>query len=183
MMSMANSAGKPVVIISQVLDSMVDNPRPTRSEVADIANCVMDGADALCLSGETAIGTYPIESIDTLCKIAIQGIVFIFTPLAEISTNYLDFQNRLMKTITKPVAVSESIASSAVSCARQVDAALVVCFTELGGTARLVAKVYGSRLMSVVSPTNSYFSSNAFRSDCKAVESVLWDCAVSSYWG
>jgi pyruvate kinase len=133
MMALANSAGKPVVIISQVLDSMVDNPRPTRSEVADIANCVMDGADALCLSGETAIGEYPVESIHTLCKIALQ---------AELSSNYLEFQTRLMKSIPKPIAVSESIASSAVSCARQVDAAVIVCFTELGGTARLVAKVH-----------------------------------------
>jgi pyruvate kinase len=61
--------------------------------------------------------------------------------IAELSTNYLEFQTRLMRTMHKPVAVSESIASSAVSCARQVDAAVIVCFTELGGTARLVAKV------------------------------------------
>lgn len=59
---------------------------------------------------------------------------------AERQTNYLEFQQKLMRSIPKPIAVSESIASSAVTCARQVDAAIIVCFTEVGGTARLVAK-------------------------------------------
>lgn len=138
MMAMANASGKPVLIASQVLDSMLTNPRPTRSEAADIANAVMDGADGLVLSGETAIGNYVVECVQIMRKIALQGKQVLI--LAEHATNYFEFQQKLMKTIPKPIAVSESIASSAVTCARQVDAAVIICFTELGGTARLVAK-------------------------------------------
>ncbi|KND02257.1 pyruvate kinase [Spizellomyces punctatus DAOM BR117] len=131
MISMANVAGKPILVANQMLESMRTNPRPSRSEAADVANAVMDGVDGLVLSGETAIGEYVLESVDSMRRIAYQ---------AEKNTNYLEYQVKTMRSIPKPIPVSESIASSAVLAARQVDAAIIVCITELGGTARLVAK-------------------------------------------
>ncbi|KAI8909911.1 pyruvate kinase [Powellomyces hirtus] len=131
MISMANVAGKPILVANQMLESMRTNPRPNRSEAADVANAVMDGVDGLVLSGETAIGEYVLESVNLMRRIAYQ---------AEKNNNYLEYQVKTMRSVPKPIPVSESIASSAVLAARQVDAAIIVVITELGGTARLVAK-------------------------------------------
>ena len=91
----------------------------------------MDGVDGLILSAETAIGTYVHESVQIMRRIAF---------LAEQNTQYLDYQIKAMRSVPKPLNVSESIASSAVITARQVDATVIVVVTEGGGTARLVAK-------------------------------------------
>ncbi|KAJ3365691.1 hypothetical protein HDU91_002107 [Kappamyces sp. JEL0680] len=131
MINMANRSGKPIFIANQILESMVTNYRPTRSEAADVANAVMDGADGLVLSAETAIGEFVEESLATMRKLCVS---------AEKNTNYLEYQMKAMRNVTKPIHINESIASSAVLCARQVGATLILIFTELGGTARLVAK-------------------------------------------
>ena len=131
MISASNACGKPIFVANQILESMVSNYRPTRSEAADVANAVMDGADGLVLSAETAIGEFVLESLSTLRKLCIT---------AEKHTNYLEYQMKAMRNVTKPIHINESIASSAVLCARQVGASLILIFTELGGTARLVAK-------------------------------------------
>ncbi|KAJ3411820.1 hypothetical protein HDV05_001662 [Chytridiales sp. JEL 0842] len=140
MILMANITGKTVMIANQMLESMKSNPRPNRSEAAGknlftnclcMANAVMDGADGLILSAETAIGQYVFEALDVMRRVALQ---------AEKNTNYLEYQTKMTRSVPKPISVSESIASSAVLAARQVDAAIIVCITEYGGTARLVAK-------------------------------------------
>ncbi|KAI9003256.1 pyruvate kinase [Gaertneriomyces semiglobifer] len=127
----ANLAGKPILVANQILESMRTNPRPTRSEAADVANAVMDGVDGVILSGETAVGSYVLNAVETARRIA---------HTAEKNNNYLEYQAKTMRSVPKPVPISESIASSAVMSARQVNAAIIVCITELGGTARLVAK-------------------------------------------
>ncbi|KAI8816277.1 pyruvate kinase [Fimicolochytrium jonesii] len=131
MIALANVAGKPILVANQMLESMRTNPRPARSEAADVANAVMDGVDGLVLSGETAIGEYVLDSVSAMRRIAYQ---------AEKNTNYLEHQIKTMRSVPKPIPISESIASSAVLAARQANAAIIVCITELGGTARLVAK-------------------------------------------
>ncbi|KAI8809077.1 pyruvate kinase [Cladochytrium replicatum] len=131
MIALANLAGKPVFLANQMLESMNHNPRPTRAEAADVANAVIDGVDGLVLSAETAVGQYVVESLRCARKIA---------GTSEKNTNYYEYQLKMMRSIPKPVNVSESIASSAVVCARQVGASVIIAITEVGGTARLVAK-------------------------------------------
>ncbi|KAI9207115.1 pyruvate kinase [Polychytrium aggregatum] len=131
MIDYANTAGKVVLVANQMLESMRTSPRPTRSEAADVANAVIDGADGLVLSGETAVGDYPEACVKIMRRIAAE---------AEKVPNYAEYQVKMMRRIPKPIGVSESIASSAVLCSRQVNASLIICTTEYGGTAKLVAK-------------------------------------------
>ncbi|KAJ3035703.1 hypothetical protein HDV00_003464 [Rhizophlyctis rosea] len=145
MISKANIAGKPILIANQILESMKHTPRPARSEAAviltssmlvrefcaDVANAVMDGVDGMVLSAETAVGDYVLECVGQMRRIAYQ---------AEKNTDYVDYAVKTMRNVPRPLSVSESIASSAVLAARQVDAAVIVVITEAGGTARLVAK-------------------------------------------
>jgi pyruvate kinase len=114
-----------------MLESMKDRPRPTRAEAVDVANAVLDGADGLVLSGETAIGKYPLQSLAMMCQICAE---------AENSMDYDELQSKAIRRIQKPILVEESIASSAVRCAREVNAKLIIVVTENGKTSRLVAK-------------------------------------------
>jgi pyruvate kinase len=124
--------GKPVLIANHILESMRDQPRPSRSEASDISSAVFLGGDGYILSSETAIGSYPVESLQWLRRICTES---------ETHLNHLDFQLRLLKAQNpKPISISESIASSTVKCAREVDAACIIVSTEGGGMARLIAK-------------------------------------------
>ena len=126
-----NQAGKPILISNEMLESMKHHPRPTRAEAVDVANAVLDGADGLVLSGETAIGKYPLQSLDMMCRICRE---------AENSLDYDELQNKAIRRIQKPIPVEESIASSAVRCAREIHAKLIIVVTENGRTPRLIAK-------------------------------------------
>ncbi len=103
MITMANRAGKPIFIANQILESMVTNHRPTRSEAADVANAIMDGVDGLVLSSETAIGEYVEDSLATMRKLCVA---------AEKNTNYLEYQMKAMRNVTKPIHINESIGNS-----------------------------------------------------------------------
>ena len=122
--SHCNRHAKPSIIATQMLESMTDSPRPTRAEVSDVANAILDGADAVMLSGETAVGSYPEEAVsqmDCIAKDVEEGGI-IETPELEGFPDGLPI----------PVAVSQS----AVDLARKLDAKVIITFTTSGFTAR-----------------------------------------------
>lgn len=129
MIKKCNQVGKPVVTATQMLDSMQRYPRPTRAEASDVANAIFDGTDAIMLSGETAAGKYPLESVETMNRIAMR---------AEQELNYREIlRNRgLEKQVTITDAISHAVASSALD----LEAAAVLTATESGHTARMVSK-------------------------------------------
>jgi len=131
MISKCNRAGKPVVTATQMLESMIKNPRPTRAEATDVANAVLDGTDCVMLSGETAAGSFPVEAVKVMVKICRE---------AESSLDYFALFKSVMKNSPIPMTPLESLASSAVRTAHKVRAALIVVLTRGGSTARLVSK-------------------------------------------
>ena len=122
------SFGKPIVTATQMLDSMIVNPRPTRAEISDVANAIYDGTSAIMLSGETAAGAYPVEALKTMSAIAErteQENHSRFAPLAE---------------NTGKISVSDATAHAACLTAKDVNAAAIVTVSESGNTARLLSK-------------------------------------------
>jgi pyruvate kinase len=124
-----NQAGKPVITATQMLESMVNSPRPTRAEVADVANAIFDGTDAIMLSEETAIGKYPVEAVKMMVKIAreVEGKLPYEQMLAE--------RGRWLERKT-----SELISYSACHTAQSLKAEALVAFTQSGSTAGRVSK-------------------------------------------
>lgn len=124
-------AGKPVITATQMLDSMIENPRPTRAESSDVANAVLDGTDAVMLSGETAAGKYPLESLQTMDKIC-----------RSVENNAPHIYNSLSyrKPEWKEKQVIESLAYSCVVLAGNVEAKVISTITHSGSTARRIAK-------------------------------------------
>jgi pyruvate kinase len=131
MIQKCNYAGKPVITATQMLESMIKNPRPTRAEATDVANAVLDGTDCVMLSGETAAGSFPVEAVLVMTKICRE---------AEASLDYYAMFKNILKQAPMPMSPLESLASSAVRTAHKVHASLVVVLTRGGSTARLVAK-------------------------------------------
>lgn len=125
----SNNKGKPVIVATQMLHSMVHSMRPTRAEVVDCANAVMTGADAVMLSEETAIGSFPKESVEYLHKISIE---------AETSFTFDEYKLRLRHMDSNNVP--DAVAYAACAAATKVNAACIIACTETGTTARLVAK-------------------------------------------
>ena len=129
----ANRAGKPVITATQMLESMVDNAVPTRAEVADVANAIIDGTDALMLSEETAIGKYPVEAVKVMKRVAAA------TEKALPYRALLDSRRALVKTITQ-----EAISFSACDVAYELGASCIVAHTRTGVTAHRVSKFRSS---------------------------------------
>mmetsp|Transcript_2941 Transcript_2941/g.6960 ORF Transcript_2941/g.6960 Transcript_2941/m.6960 type:complete len:550 (-) Transcript_2941:55-1704(-) len=131
MIHKCNDAGKPVVTATQMLDSMIQNPRPTRAEATDVFNAVLDGSDCVMLSGETASGRFPVEAVRMMARIC---------RAAENEIDHREYFMALRRRMRPPVSLSESMASSAVKSAWDLRAPLIVVVTETGHTARLVSK-------------------------------------------
>ena len=123
------SFGKPIVTATQMLDSMIVNPRPTRAEISDVANAIYDGTSAIMLSGETAAGAYPVEALKTMSAIAER---------TEQEGHYL--RGHLMEPNTGKISVSDATAHAACLTAKDVNAAAIVTVSESGTTARLLSK-------------------------------------------
>ncbi|KGK36568.1 hypothetical protein JL09_g4285, partial [Pichia kudriavzevii] len=126
-----NRAGKPVICATQMLESMTYNPRPTRAEVSDVGNAIVDGADCVMLSGETAKGDYPIEAVSMMHNTAL---------IAEMSLPYYTQFSELREATKKPCSVQETIAMSAVTATFEQDAKAIIVLSTSGTTARLCSK-------------------------------------------
>jgi len=125
-----NAAGKPVITATQMLDSMIVNPRPTRAELTDVANAIFDGTDAVMLSGETANGAYPVEAVRTMERIALT---------VESSDEYRQKMWQYHNTHAKRDTIAETVACSAYRTATEIEAVALVTPTLSGNTARLLS--------------------------------------------
>ena len=123
------SFGKPIVTATQMLDSMIVNPRPTRAEISDVANAIYDGTSAIMLSGETAAGAYPVEALKTMSAIA-----------ERTEQEGFHLRGRMMDSNPGKISVSDATAHAACLTARDVNAAAIVTVSESGTTARLLSK-------------------------------------------
>ncbi|MFQ5826601.1 MAG: pyruvate kinase [Dehalococcoidia bacterium] len=124
-----NRAGKPVIVATQMLESMVASPSPTRAEVADVANAILDGTDAIMLSGETATGRYPVRAVRMMSRIALETEAAL--PYAQILEE---------KGVDLERQTDDAISYAACHTAQQLGASAIVAFTASGNTARRVAK-------------------------------------------
>ena len=136
-----NAVGKPVVTATQMLESMISNYRATRAEASDVANSIFDGTDAIMLSGETASGSYPLEAVETMAKIALR---------TEAALNYAEVFRH--KGLSEGVNVSAAVSHAAVQIAQELDADVILPITESGLTARMIAKYRPHADVVAVSP-------------------------------
>lgn len=141
----ANRLARPVITATQMLESMIVNPRPTRAEAADVANAVLDGTDAVMLSGETSIGAYPLESVRIMDRIACRAEAM----LREMNTPCTDTQ--------QPHRSSSAIAGAACSLARQLPAAAIGVFTMTGATATSLSQCRPHVPVYALTPDRSVF--------------------------
>ena len=127
----SNEAGKPVITATQMLDSMIRNPRPTRAEVTDIANSILDGTDAIMLSGETAAGKFPIEAVKTMATIA------------ERTEQDLDYGQKINRIgHMSEITVANAISHASCTSAYELGAAAIITPTQSGSTPRMVSKFH-----------------------------------------
>ncbi|GAF89116.1 unnamed protein product, partial [marine sediment metagenome] len=122
---------KPVITATQMLDSMRNSPRPTRAETSDVANAILDGTDAVMLSGETAIGSYPVESVAMMRRIAA------FAEQQQLSGQHLRTETAA---ISESVDFADALSRGAARIAERVKAEAIIAFTQSGSTARLASK-------------------------------------------
>lgn len=146
LISKCNGVGKPVITATQMLDSMIRNPRPTRAEASDIANAIMDGSDAIMLSGETASGKYPVQALQTMDRIAIR---------TEESLNWPEIEKKRIPNQAR--TTTEAISHATCTTAQSLGAAAVITATQSGSTARMVSKFHPHAPIVAVTPSEKVF--------------------------
>lgn len=155
-----NKAGKPVITATQMLDSMIRNPRPTRAEASDIANAIFDGTDAIMLSGESASGDYPLEAAITMSNIAKE---------AEANIDYTDALNKRKESSVNNVSNAISLATC--TTAEELKVAAIITSTQTGHTARMVSKYRPKCPIVAVTPSKEVARSLSINFGVKAIVS------------
>lgn len=157
--SRCNRLGKPVITATQMLESMIQNPRPTRAEASDVANAILDGTDAVMLSAETAVGDFPVEAVETMSRIA--NRVEEDLPYEGLFARKREFSKH---------SVTEAISYATCATAGDLGAAAIITATQTGFTSRMVAKYRPSCPIIAVTPRPSVVRRMAL---VWGVESVL----------
>merc|ERR1740136_226076 len=150
MINKCRQAGKPCVVATQMLESMISNPRPTRAECSDVANAVLDGADAVMLSGETANGSFPKGAVEIMASTCREADQLMRDEDASGYDQIFKLMKEAKKTAVK-LSPCEAVASSAVKTACDIGAKAIVVLTETGETARLLAKFHPEAAIIAVS--------------------------------
>jgi len=128
--ALCNKTGTPVITATQMLESMINNPRPTRAEASDVANAILDGTDAVMLSGETAAGKFPVTTVQTMHRIV---------SLIEKNVRSVNWEIRRRQSEQED-SISSTIGFTACQAADLIDAAMIVCLTQSGTTARMISR-------------------------------------------
>jgi pyruvate kinase len=157
-------AGVPVITATQMLQSMIHAPRPTRAEASDVANAVLDGTDAVMLSAETAAGDYPVEAVQALERISSRAETECCGSALLSAEGVSEHAN-----FPSPDAATQAITSAAVEIARQVGAKVIVCTTTSGYTARMVARHRPNTPIIVLTTNKRTYQYTAFMWDVRAV--------------
>ncbi len=179
-------AGKPVITATQMLQSMIASPQPTRAEASDVANAVLDGADALMLSGETAVGAFPVQAVEAMARIAARAEASVVyrprTPLSELHEALADGDSADHKTdaiTTAAVRIAETVGAKAIVCAsasgftarmiaRHRPAVPIVCLTPHDRTKRYAAFMWG--VVAVITETRRTDADTLFEAACDAAQ-------------
>ncbi|MBI5491528.1 MAG: pyruvate kinase [Deltaproteobacteria bacterium] len=141
LISKANEAGKIVITATQMLESMIENARPTRAEASDVANAVFDGTDALMLSGETAVGKYPVRAVEMMVRIA-----------AEAEEAALSQKHFLRRKKPQAGSFAQAVAFAASAASSEVNSKAIAVFTQTGDTARILSKLRPSTRVVAFTP-------------------------------
>ena len=141
MIRKCNEVGKPVITATQMLESMIKSPVPTRAEVSDVANAILDGTDAVMLSEETTLGDYPVEAVSVMTRVALQ-----------VEKDLLHKQLLISSSDKEEKGIGESICSSAVKTASRVGAKYIVSLTNSGKGARMMSRHRGDKSILVFTP-------------------------------
>ena len=140
------SSGKKVITATQMLESMIFNPRPTRAEISDVANAIYDGTSAIMLSGETAVGKYPVESVKTMAKIA------------EKTESSIDYKKRFSNSDFKIASVTDAVSHSTCAAAFDLGAKAIITVSQSGYTARKVSRFRPVCVIIAVTPSEKGYN-------------------------
>lgn len=163
-----NLAGKPVIVATQMMESMITSPVPTRAEVSDVANSILDGADAVMLSEESALGKYPVEAVTMMSKVA--RMIEANYPNRPISTTSSPSQEGKKHALQHTYKeIIDAITLSVVKTASAVGAKAIIALTESGLTARMVARFHPQQPIVVMSPNNSVLKQVSLSYGCYPV--------------
>jgi len=152
--ALGNKIGKPVITATQMLESMITSPVPTRAEVNDVANAIFDGTDAVMLSEETTLGAYPVQAVEIMRHIAAH------------TEHHLNYESLLKLEHLSFKDVTDSVSYAALNCAHEIGAKAIVALSQSGFTARMIARYQPDRIVVVLTPSEKTYNRLALSFGC-----------------